>query len=70
MTEAETNNEIEDESIMLTIELKLYEKIAEAYIKEAQLRDVDESIIVAKIIEVVALNEGMINALLNNEDDE
>ena len=57
-------NETEKQGVMLTIELKLYGGIAEAYIKAAKQRSVDEAIVVAKIIEIVAENKGMIDAIL------
>lgn len=55
-----------EEYNVLTVEIELISTVADPYIAAAKLHDVDEGDIIAKILEVVANNEGMIDALLDD----
>lgn len=59
--------EIEEEYTVLKIELEMISTVADKYIEAAKERNVDEGVIVAKILEVIANNDGMIEALLDDE---
>ncbi len=61
--------EVEEEYTVLKVELEIISTIADTYVEAARLRHVDESIIIAKILEVVATNDGMITALLDDDQE-
>jgi len=59
--------EAEEEYTVLNVELEIISTVADTYIEAANSRGIDESTIIAKILEVVATNDGMIDAILDNK---
>ena len=66
MAETET----QEEYTVLNVEIDLISSVADAYVVAAKKHEVDESDIIAKILEVIANNDGMIDALLENDNDD
>lgn len=56
-----------EEYTVLTVEIELISTVADVYVEAAKSRKVEEAEIIAKILEVIATNDGMLNALLETE---
>ena len=58
---------INEEHTVLDVEIQLISSVADVYIDAAKLREIDEGTIIAQLLEVIATNDGMLDALLDEE---